>query len=1001
LKEAHRCWQYGQKGRQIIDVLSSLDKIKPSLDDTQLYDLENPRCGQLEKINTDHAPLDRFMDAGNDFLLEVTVPTHSPDGIQLRYVRGLPVDLIRKCCLDRIFLSKFEGVEFSQALTGIDYLQDLEYTRRTAFRNAARRLGIREDNWKSVLRNDPGALSWIEDIQEDEQLIEGYYAKTFVKLRVWVCLAILFGVLKMLIAFQTMVNELQSQPFYKPNVLAMLNTLFPPSVKVLPNERISARVLHQHRATFYQYLVAVERNGPAVLDRFISSRMALGTRYSWAETRQNLEHYVGLAERMIKQSNAVHSVKFFQSSWDSRTTRDFTSQFSFSEPSNRTTPRCSASTSFEDVPDLASSRPKSSKSFDSSTARARFFSRRRDHSQNSSGDYSDQPRTPDPSQTLPIDSKRTSFPERKSSIPPNERPLPPLPTEFSFKSRTRTTSNYRSPYVEDAEVAMDENGNFTRPISPPSFPPSFPPISPRSRPRKMSTCQNPKFEPLSEAAMDENFNKPIPPLCRPRPQLHETRRKRTISADKPVFPFQVRKNVSHQEFKSLYNQPLDGEAAYSVNELPKDYFEFLNGPYKPSPLTQCPKESSPHLYPKPEMKKTPSFGNFLRKKSSSNSLHRQDRQNSQSGLGIKFTKSNSSTKTESFPAYVMEGRDEEHVIELPRLKEPASWNHFSRPKKQEERRPSEPFSPFPGDELPRQKLKKQVSFSFLERGLEKVTSKVDLMRPSSRSSGSTFGFDETSELLVKKKRSLPSLGTLLFLGGRQKDEEIEMEEEDEYRLVLQDSDPEFVETHDPYQRFVVATPAVHKKLRKMQSESSMTSQRSVDSQRTITPNSYKRKGSTMPLRSIFSRMTSREGMVITSDDIKELFPRELRKDLNPPKPTPRMWELNDDEREKEYTRKWLLEEARAKRYDLNKPDGDPLLPMPKKSSRGLGGIMGGKKCKGEEEVIEMPRATPKPLVRPTGTRFDGIFHPHMPTHVEKKLKYKPIDISKYENGYLG
>jgi len=193
LKEAHRWWQYGQKGRQIIDFLSSLDKITPSRDDTQLCDLENPRWDQPEKINTDHSPLDRFMDAGNDFLLQVTVPTHSPGGIELPYVRGLPVDFVRKCCLDQIFLPTFEEVAFPQALTGIDYLQDLEYTRRTSFRNAARRLGIREDNWRYVLGSDPGALSWIEDIQRDEPLIEDYYAKTFVNLRIWVCVITLLG----------------------------------------------------------------------------------------------------------------------------------------------------------------------------------------------------------------------------------------------------------------------------------------------------------------------------------------------------------------------------------------------------------------------------------------------------------------------------------------------------------------------------------------------------------------------------------------------------------------------------------------------------------------------------------------------------------------------------------------------------------------------------------------------------------------------------------------
>ena len=67
---------------------------------------------------------------------------------------------------------------------------------------------------------------------------------------------------------KTMVAELKFTPFYKPNVLAMLNTLFPPAVKELPNDRIQPKVLHQYRSSFYRYITAVEANGPSVMKAF-------------------------------------------------------------------------------------------------------------------------------------------------------------------------------------------------------------------------------------------------------------------------------------------------------------------------------------------------------------------------------------------------------------------------------------------------------------------------------------------------------------------------------------------------------------------------------------------------------------------------------------------------------------------------------------------------------------------------------------------------------------
>jgi hypothetical protein len=126
------------------------------------------------------------MDAGNDCLLDIDFDKpNSPGG--RRSSQGLPPDFVQKLLLTQIFQSDYKDVDFTQALTGLDYLRDLECTRKCALREAAERLEITEDNWRTALGADAEALKWVGQVQKTELEIEGYYAKIFVNLRIWVC----------------------------------------------------------------------------------------------------------------------------------------------------------------------------------------------------------------------------------------------------------------------------------------------------------------------------------------------------------------------------------------------------------------------------------------------------------------------------------------------------------------------------------------------------------------------------------------------------------------------------------------------------------------------------------------------------------------------------------------------------------------------------------------------------------------------------------------------
>ncbi|CAD6443108.1 ef576bc7-2172-4d41-97de-92937d1cfbe6 [Sclerotinia trifoliorum] len=295
LKEAHKWWQYEPKGTAIIKFLISLEESKLGKKEGGISKDKDNRDESIEAEKINHVVHDPFTDPHNETLLDVGFASEFSDG--KRASRGLPPDFIRKWCLDKVFTKVEEQVDFSQALTGIDYLQDLECRRREALREVALRLNIDKNNWKKVLSADPDAKKWVEDIQAQETIIEDFYATCFIDLRIW-----------------TMLHELKTLPFYKPNVIAMLNTLYPPCIRELPNNRIDPEKLRKHRSKFYNLMVEVSHRGIGALNDFELHLKNSACKHNWIDTRENLKDYIELASKMIEQSNAVHDIMFFKKS---------------------------------------------------------------------------------------------------------------------------------------------------------------------------------------------------------------------------------------------------------------------------------------------------------------------------------------------------------------------------------------------------------------------------------------------------------------------------------------------------------------------------------------------------------------------------------------------------------------------------------------------------------------------------------------------------------------
>ncbi|CZT00178.1 uncharacterized protein RCO7_08399 [Rhynchosporium graminicola] len=301
LKEIYSWWQLDDQGKLVLAFLSSQDRITPSIADATVADIRAPALAAAEPdFDPLHCPDDRFMDRGNEELLKIGF-AHLLGNAAKQEIdfdpqnrKALPAHFVRKYCLDRVFVSDFKDVNFDHALTALDYLRDLEYTRRTALRQAALGLGINEHTWRRVLWGNVPALKWVEETQGNELRIELMYSDLFLDLRIW-----------------TMTSVLLANDFNKAAALAMLNTLFPPAVQDLPNPRINPRVLLEQRAIFYRYTLSVEQNDIGIVIDFKEKLSQPDNRHQWPMVRGTLERYTNLAEKMIQQaSEATDMLRF-------------------------------------------------------------------------------------------------------------------------------------------------------------------------------------------------------------------------------------------------------------------------------------------------------------------------------------------------------------------------------------------------------------------------------------------------------------------------------------------------------------------------------------------------------------------------------------------------------------------------------------------------------------------------------------------------------------------
>jgi hypothetical protein len=453
----------------------------------------------------------------------------------------------------------------------------------------------------------------------------------------------------------------------------------------------------------------------------------------------------------------------------------------------------------------------------------------------------------------------------------------------------------------------------------------------------------PLIEQESEAAQHDSFIRPITPFEEKRQEIID--RRETISAQSATRNELSNMFPNTPELGNYFNpRPSLGSRKTTLSSaqtpLPSDNFEFLKRPYEPEisrPFPSAPSAKS--------LKKKSSLGNFfLRKKSSIVSIATaRENFDGQNALGIEMAPTTPlaltpTMSTETFPRF---SQDTPSV------------------------RPT---------------LSKQVSYNGLEKSTT-TTSTIHSLEthtaPGIIQSGlSEIAEDDQFKRMLKMKASLPNLRSRRF-----------------YEKATDGSGGEdhfFIRTGDEYERYThVVIPraatsqaqAPKKDIRKAKSFTSLRLWATKDTQETTKPRKTSR-----------FRREPKEGETISSRMISEPFPMRSRHNFA---------SLAPESRDKEYARRWFIEEARARRYGLNKPDGEPWKDedeeMEKKEKKRKGtGILRQKKK--EEEApppFEMPRATPKVPERPNRQRWDSIFPRRAPPPKPKSTTHTPIDLGKY------
>jgi len=105
-------------------------------------------------------------------------------------------------------------------------------------------------------------------------------------------------------------------PFSKPNCIAMLNTLYPPTHTIPPTPQLTPTILTSQRHAFFRYIQAVEKNGKGVLANLENQSKRPQDPNGWSVVREIVDKYLRTANLVIDDCVAVNGPEDFERKGD-------------------------------------------------------------------------------------------------------------------------------------------------------------------------------------------------------------------------------------------------------------------------------------------------------------------------------------------------------------------------------------------------------------------------------------------------------------------------------------------------------------------------------------------------------------------------------------------------------------------------------------------------------------------------------------------------------------
>ncbi|KAI9052355.1 hypothetical protein LZ554_003705 [Drepanopeziza brunnea f. sp. 'monogermtubi'] len=309
LRDVHEFWVMDPQGRLISNFFASLDSLDPAPPDLNIAEAGDRR--ESSQLGGSNCPSDRFTDPGNEALMDITAliscSTRSlkksqenikrqqgrmPTFDEEHEIRGtIPVSTIRTYCLQRSFVSNFSEFEPLSGLAALDFLRDLEFSRRDHLRGVGKRLSLTMHNWRTALIEEDKALEWMERAQARDMKAQTLYADLFVNLRIWI-----------------MIATLVDKDFYEPDALAMLNTLFPPVVNETPDASFDPNTLVELRSKYFEYLHDM-RTGSTKISEVLNMYHKPSHLRSWFRVRETIDEYLKVVEVIMEGVRGINNVK--------------------------------------------------------------------------------------------------------------------------------------------------------------------------------------------------------------------------------------------------------------------------------------------------------------------------------------------------------------------------------------------------------------------------------------------------------------------------------------------------------------------------------------------------------------------------------------------------------------------------------------------------------------------------------------------------------------------